>query len=77
MRKSLVTPWRFSLSFQGKYAESERLYERSQAIREKALDPDHPHVATVLSNRANLSNKQVKGRQRDLEKVLLYALYMI
>ena len=32
---------------QGRYAEAEPLYKRSLAIREKALGPDHPDVATV------------------------------
>ncbi|CAN0282323.1 unnamed protein product, partial [Scytosiphon promiscuus] len=29
---------------QGKYAEAEPLYERSQATREKVLGPEHPDV---------------------------------
>ncbi|CAB1113194.1 unnamed protein product [Ectocarpus sp. CCAP 1310/34] len=36
---------------QGKYAEAEPLYERSQAIREKMLGPEHPDVAQSLNNR--------------------------
>ena len=32
---------------QGRYAEAEPLYQRALAIREKALGPDHPDVATV------------------------------
>ena len=32
---------------QGRYAEAEPLYKRSLAIREKALGPDHPDVASV------------------------------
>jgi Tetratricopeptide repeat len=35
---------------QGRYGEAEPLYLRSLAIREKALGPDHPDVATVLNN---------------------------
>ncbi len=31
---------------QGRYADAEPLYKRSLAIREKALGPDHPDVAT-------------------------------
>lgn len=49
------------LLFQGKSAESERLYERSQAICEKTLGPDHPGVATVLNGRALLLKKKVKA----------------
>ncbi|MDB9823466.1 tetratricopeptide repeat protein, partial [Deltaproteobacteria bacterium] len=37
---------------QGKFAEAEPLYKRSLEIREKALGPDHPDVATVLENLA-------------------------
>ena len=32
---------------QGRYADAEPLYKRSLAIREKALGPDHPDVATI------------------------------
>ena len=39
---------------QGKYAEAEPLYKRSLAIREKALGPEHPDVATSLENYAAL-----------------------
>ena len=38
----------------GRYAEAEPLYERALAIREKALGPDHPDVATSLNNLAVL-----------------------
>ena len=31
---------------QGNYAEAEALYRRALAVREKALDPDHPVVGT-------------------------------
>ena len=44
---------------QGKYAEAEPLYERSQAIREKALGLDHPDVASSLNHRARLLTTQV------------------
>lgn len=46
---------------QGKYEEAGPLYERSLAIREKALGPDHPAVATALNNRALLLNSQVRA----------------
>ncbi len=39
---------------QGKYAEAEPLFQRSLAIFEKALGPEHPHVATTLENYAAL-----------------------
>ena len=46
---------------QGNYDEAGRLYERSLAIREKALGPDHPAVATTLNNRAGLLEAQVRA----------------
>jgi tetratricopeptide (TPR) repeat protein len=39
---------------QGKYAEAVSLAEESLAIREKALGPDHPNVATSLNGLASL-----------------------
>jgi tetratricopeptide (TPR) repeat protein len=34
---------------QGRYAQAEPLFKRSLAIKEKALGPDHPDVATSLN----------------------------
>ncbi len=39
---------------QGRYTEAEALYHRSLAIREKALGPEHPDVATGTENYARL-----------------------
>ena len=39
---------------QGQYAKAEPLYQRALAIREKALGPEHPDVATCLENYALL-----------------------
>ena len=39
---------------QGRYEQAEPLYQRALAIREKALGPDHPDVATSLNNLARL-----------------------
>ncbi len=39
---------------QGRYAEAEPLYQRSLAINEKALGPEHPDVARTLENYAAL-----------------------
>lgn len=47
-------------SNQGKYAEAEPLYQRSMAIREKGLGPDHPAVATSLHNLAGFYANQRK-----------------
>lgn len=49
-----------SLGVQGKYAEADLLYERSRAIREKVLGPEHPKVATMLNNRAVSLRAQVR-----------------
>lgn len=40
------------LAAQGKYSEADLLYLRAIEIGEKALGPDHPDLATWLSNRA-------------------------
>jgi len=45
---------------QGKYAAAEPLYQRSLAIMEKALGPEHPNVATSLNNLAELFRGQAK-----------------
>lgn len=37
---------------QDRHAEADPLYQRSQAIREKALGPDHLDVSHVLNDRA-------------------------
>ena len=50
-----------STVFQGKYDEAEPLYERSQAIDEKVLGPEHPDVAQSLNNRAVLLQNQVRA----------------
>jgi hypothetical protein len=39
---------------QSRYADAEPLLKRSLAIREKALGPNHPHVAQSLNNLGNL-----------------------
>ncbi|CAM9647109.1 unnamed protein product [Laminaria digitata] len=50
---------------QGKYAEAEPLYERSHAILEKVLGPEHPGVAVSLNNRAELLREQGKYAEAD------------
>ncbi|CAM9392327.1 unnamed protein product, partial [Hapterophycus canaliculatus] len=44
----------FLATFQGKYDEADLLCERSLAIIEKALGPDHVHVAKALNNQGAL-----------------------
>ncbi len=57
--------WRHSLNnlaalhqAQGDYAAARPLYERALAIREAALGPEHPDVATSLNNLAGLHYAQ-------------------
>ncbi len=50
---------------QGKYAEAEPLYQRSLAIREKALGPEHPDVATSLENYAALLRQTARADQAE------------
>src|SRR5438552_13373728 len=57
---------------QGRYAEAEPLFESAQAIREKALGPDHPDVAISLNNTAICY--QVQGRFTDAELAFTRAL---
>jgi len=38
----------------GNYAEAEPLFKRALSITERALGPDHPDVANVLENYADL-----------------------
>ena len=42
---------------QGKYVEAVPLFKRALAIREKALGPEHPHVAQSLENYPDLLRK--------------------
>jgi hypothetical protein len=39
---------------QGRYAESEPLYQRSLTIRERVLGPEHPDLAESLNDLAGL-----------------------
>ena len=54
------------------YREAEPLYQRSLAIWEKALGPDHPDVALSLNNLAALYDSQ--GRYADAEPLYRRAL---
>ncbi len=56
---------------QGWYADAEPLYKRSLAIREKALGPEHPHVAQSLENYAALLRKT--GRSAEAAKMEAHA----
>ncbi len=50
---------------QVRYAEAEPLLQRALAIRERALGPEHPHVAASLNNLAVLYDTQ--GRYAEAE----------
>ncbi|MFQ5818178.1 MAG: tetratricopeptide repeat protein, partial [Terriglobia bacterium] len=50
-----------------KYAAAEPLYQRSLAIWEKALGPEHPDVATALENYAALLRKT--GRRAEAARL--------
>ena len=54
-------------SKQGKYTEAEPLYNRSLAIYEKALGPEHPNVAATLGNYAKLLREM--NRDAEAEKM--------
>ena len=56
---------------QGKYAEAEPLYKRALGIREKALGPDHPDVATGLNNLAELYRVQGKYAEAEPNRATL------
>ncbi len=52
---------------QGRYAEAEPLLQRSLAIMEQALGPEHPNVAQGLENYADLL--RVLNRHAEAEKM--------
>ncbi len=51
------------LYLQGKYPESEAVYRRALAMREKLLGSDHPDVATSLNNLANVLQELNKDQR--------------
>jgi tetratricopeptide (TPR) repeat protein len=59
---------------QGRYSEAIPLAQRTLAIVEKALGPDHPNVATALNNLADLYRAQ--GRYADAETLYKRSLAM-
>ncbi len=56
----------------GRYAEAERLYERTLLVRERALGPEHLEVAESLTGLAMVCNEQ--GRYDEGESLLKRAL---
>jgi tetratricopeptide (TPR) repeat protein len=59
---------------EGRYEEAEPLFQEALAIREKALGPDDPDVATSLNNLAGLYREQ--GRYGEAESLYRRALVM-
>lgn len=57
---------------QARYGDSEPLYKRALAIREKTLGRDHPDVAQSLNNLADLYS--ALGRHADAEPLYERAL---
>ena len=49
----------------GQYAEAEQVWQKSLAIREKELSPDHPNLATSLNNLAEVYREQGKLAQAE------------
>ena len=48
---------------QGKYVQAEPLYQRSLAILQKALGPEHPNLASSLENYARLLRKMDRNAE--------------
>jgi tetratricopeptide (TPR) repeat protein len=57
---------------QGRYAEAEPLYRRALALREQALGPTHPDVATSLNSLGLLYHDQ--GRYAEAEPLYQRAI---
>ena len=66
------TIWATSYLDQGKYTEAEALLRRGLAIYEKAFGPEHPGVAALLTNLANVDKRQ--DRNTDAEQLLRRAV---
>ena len=60
---------------QGKYAKAVPLYERSLAMTEKTLGPEHPEVAQILNNLASLY--QAWGKHAEAEPLHVRALAIV
>jgi len=48
---------------QGRYQEAVPLLERSLAVREQSLGPDHPDTANSLNNLAMIFKKQARFKE--------------
>ena len=57
--------WGMASYESGVYSAAEKPLRRSLMINEKALGPDHPHVATSLNNLAGLYDAQGKYREAE------------
>ncbi len=82
----LIDTWEFTFSEAGRllnelgyylkqraqYVEAEPLYQRAIAIGEKTLGPEHPLLATYISNLANLYGNQ--GKYEEAEPLFKQAI---
>ncbi len=71
----LVTPTRLYHSH-GNYEEAELLYKQALAVREKALGPEHPHVAMTLENYAALlreTEREDKAEEMEARAIAIRA----
>ena len=50
---------------ESRYSEAEPLYQRSLAILERALGPEHPHVAQSLENYAALLRQTARADEAE------------
>ena len=57
---TLLTRTTHLVAAQGNYEGARPLYERSLALRENVLGPDHPDVASSLNDLAGLLDDQVR-----------------
>lgn len=58
----VATPLRHPLlGMQGKHDEAEAILQRTQAIQENALGPEHPDVVKTLSLRGRVLLEQVRA----------------
>jgi tetratricopeptide (TPR) repeat protein len=59
----------------GRYADAEQVWQKSLAIREKELPPNHPNIATSLNNLAEAYREQGKLTQAESLYLRSLAIY--
>ncbi|MFA6560754.1 MAG: tetratricopeptide repeat protein [Verrucomicrobiia bacterium] len=65
----------YSLSLKGEYAKAEQLYEQVLNFNEKALGPEHPNVASVLRNLADVTLTTGNALKSELLRRRALAIY--